>query len=291
MGKRRLENGMKLRIGVCVLALILFLAPINVLAGRSRYLDAALTFLEEGNPFLVRYNEMTGAGIQARWPLGCPYFWGGRHVKTQLAVASPSSSSEYYHTDQKYLAGLDCVGFTRWINRKTGYEEHPPISDMLNRSLYPGLVVRGAAKASGEDLSSVLRIGDLVAIQHLSGGFHVGMYCGTPEDFGYTEANVPEALAPYLRYPLLIHCTGSSDYHARYKEWLRAQEEPDVIPPYGGVIVTIVGVPLSAADSVTPDEIGLSVPCFDLDGYHLQITDLTKEKQYRWVRWRQKPET
>ena len=280
---------MKMRIVICALALMLFLAPGNCLAGRSRYLDAALAFLEEGNPFLVRYNQMTDADIQPLCPLGCPYFWGGRQVKSLLRVASPSSSSGYYQTDKKYLTGLDCAGFTRCINRETGFEDHPPISNMLNRSLYPDLYVRRAANASGESLSDVLRIGDLLAIQHLSGGFHVAMYCGTLEDFGYDENTVPAALVPYLRYPLLIHCTGSSDYHARYREWLEAQKKFEITPPCGGVIVTILDVPLDAADAMTPNEIGLSAPCFDLDGYHLQITDLSQEKQYRWVRWRQRP--
>lgn len=259
-------------------------------ADRSRYLDVALSFLEEDNPFLLRYNEQTGAGIKARFELGCPYFWGGRQAGAILRPASPSSSSDYYKTDRKYLCGFDCVGFTRYINLKTGYAEHPPVSGMLNRSLYTECIIRGAAKAHGEELSSMLRIGDILAIRHPSGGFHSAMYCGTLSYYGYTETTLPEELIPYINYPLLIHCTGSSDYHLRYKAWLEAQGMEDIEPPYGGVIVTILDVPPEAATASTPGAINLGAPCFDLEGYHLQVSDLAQEKQYRWIRWRGKPE-
>ncbi len=259
-------------------------------ADRSRYLDVALSFLEEDNPFLLRYNEQTGAGIKARFELGCPYFWGGRQAGAILRPASSSSSSDYYKTDRKYLCGFDCVGFTRYINLKTGYAEHPPVSGMLNRSLYTECIIRGAAKAHGEELSSLLRIGDILAIRHPSGGFHSAMYCGTLSYYGYTETTLPEELIPYINYPLLIHCTGSSDYHLRYKAWLEAQGMEDIEPPYGGVIVTILDVPPEAATASTPGAINLGAPCFDLEGYHLQVTDLAQEKQYRWIRWRGKPE-
>ena len=39
----------------------------------SPVLDAALSLLEEGNPFLIRYNIITGSAVQARMPYGVPY--------------------------------------------------------------------------------------------------------------------------------------------------------------------------------------------------------------------------
>ena len=39
----------------------------------------------------------------------------------------------------------------------------------------------------------------------------------------------------------------------------------------------------------TPAVLDLETRCFDLEGYHLQVTDLSGEKQIRWIRWRQKP--
>ena len=273
------------------LFLLCLLIPCVSVSERSKYLDAALPFLEEGNPFLIRYNQSAGADIQSVCPLGCPYFWGGRNAKSLLKPVSPSSSSDYYQVDQTYLCGLDCVGFTRWIIQKAGYEQHPSISRLLNRSMYTECVIRGAAKARGDELSSILRIGDLLAIQHMTGGFHIAMYCGTLAYYGYTPENVPREILPYLDYPLLIHCTESSDYYTRYKESLEKQGEFSIQPPIGGVIISILDVPLSAATDTTPDELGLCVPCFDLEGYHLQILDLSLEKQYRWIRWRQRPDT
>ena len=123
------------RILLTVMA-ILLLAPAGVRADRYRILDAALSMLEDGNPFLERYNELNDCVIKARWPLGCPYFWGGRNVRRILQPASPTQSSNYYRTDEVYLYGLDCVGLTRWIVGQAGYEPHGAVSEMLNRSLY-----------------------------------------------------------------------------------------------------------------------------------------------------------
>ena len=56
------------------------------------------------------------------------------------------------------------------------------------------------------------------------------------------------------------------------------------------MIVSILDAPLSAADARTPDASEPGVPCFDLEGYHLQITDLLGEKDVRWLHWKVKAE-
>lgn len=262
--------------------ILLTMIPTGGLGDRCRILDAALSMLEEGNPFLTGYNETTGAGIEARFPLGCPYFWGGRDVKRILQIASPTQNSDYYRTDRVYLYGLDCVGLTRWILEEAGYAPHDAVSRLLDRSLYREAVNYKAAKTTGEARTEALDIGDLAAIRHQDGGYHCAMYIGTLWDFGYTKKTLPEALKPYLYYPLLIHCTGSSDYHERYRKELE-KNGSEALPPYGGVIVTLLDAPDSAADARTPGTEEPGEPCFDLDGYHLQITDLTKEKQVRWI--------
>lgn len=278
------------RILLTVMA-ILLLAPAGVRADRYRILDAALSMLEDGNPFLERYNELNDCAIKARWPLGCPYFWGGRNVRRILQPASPTQSSNYYRTDEVYLYGLDCVGLTRWIVGQAGYEPHGAVSEMLNRSLYREYVNYKASKTTGEARMEALNIGDLLAVRHQSGGYHCAMYIGTLWDFGYTAATLPEALKPYLYFPLLIHCTGSSDYYERYRAYLEQEGlMKEIQPPYGGTIVTLLDAPLSAADAKTPDVLDLGVPCFDLEGYHLQITDLSEEMDIRWFHWRKKPE-
>ena len=272
------------------LGLVLLLLPSAVAAERFRVLDAALSMLEEGNPFLVRYNGQTGAGVIARYPLGCPYFWGGRNVRKILSPASPGQNSEYYKKGRQYLYGLDCVGLTRWVVVQAGFEAHPKISLLLNRTMFKEYANYKAGRVTGEERSAALAVGDLMAVQHSAGSFHIAMYCGTLADYGYTAGTLPGALSPYLYYPLVIQSTGSSDYYERYRSWLESQGKTDLLPPFGGVIVTILDVPLSAADSRTPDALGLGAPCFDLEGYHLQITDLSAEKRVRWIRWRKRPD-
>ena len=276
---------------LCLLAAAILLCfPFTAGAERNKYLDVALSFLEEGNPFLKRYNEINETEITPVCPLGCPYFWGGRHVVSLLKPYSPNSSSDYYKRDQKYLYGLDCTGFIQYIQKKTGHEPQAKNADLLKASQYTEYARTAANKAVGTERAQALRIGDLVVMQHTSGGYHIAMYCGTLSFYGYTEETLPPELIPYMEYPLIIHCTGSSDYYLRYKAYLEDLNETEIIPPYGGVIVSILDVPQSVATAETPDEIGLCQPCFDLEGYHLQITDLSQEKRFRWIRWRLKAE-
>ena len=276
------------RILLVFLALLLIAGPAAGRADRYKVLDAALSMLEEGNPFLERYNGETGAGIEARYPLGCPYFWGGRYVTRILVKASPEQESDWYKKDRKYLYGLDCAGFTRWATEQAGYAQHDSISNLLNKDLYKDAVIYEAAKVTGNERAALLRPGDLLAIRHEDGSFHIAMFIGTLLDFGYNAKTLPEELAPYLHYPLLIHCTGSSDYFVRYKKWLRENGDTETEPPYGGVIVTLLDAPVTEATGRTPAVQGLDAPCFELEGYHLQITDLGAERQTRWIRWREK---
>ncbi|MBR5961546.1 MAG: C40 family peptidase [Clostridia bacterium] len=259
------------------------------IADRYHVLDVALSMLEEGNPFLKRYNEDTGAEIESRFPLGCPYYWGGRHVDKILEKVYPEQGSDYYQTDRQYLYGLDCAGYTRWITEQMGYTPHDSISNLLNRSKYKDYVIYKAAKKTGTQRVEELSIGDILCIEHPDGGYHCAMFIGTLLDFGYTARALPKELRPYLHHPLLIHCTGSSDYYERYRAYLEEQGDTTTQPPYGGVVVTLLDAATEDAPSRTPAVLDLETPCFDLEGYHLQVTDLSGEKQTRWIRWREKP--
>lgn len=277
------------RLIALLASVLLLMLPSLCRADHSRFLDAALSMLEEGNPFLVRYNEDTGAEIEARFPLGCPYFWGGRRAARILETASPDQDSDYYRKDLTYLYGFDCVGFTRWVMKECGLAEHDAISSLLDRSLYKDDVIYRAAKHTGKERVRYLRVGDLGAIRHPSGGYHIVMFIGTLVDFNYTRKNLPPELVPYLNYPLVIHCAGSSDYYERYRLWLDQKGMKDVQPPYGGVIVSLLDASAGDAPSFTPDILDLKKPCFDLEGYHLEILDLSGEKQERWIHWRHTP--
>ncbi len=281
-----------LRIALPALLILMVLLTSGARAEKSRTLELALSMLEEGNPFLTRYNTENGTEIRARFPLGCPYFWGGRSVKNVLKPASPYQNSDYYKTDRKYLYGLDCTGFTRWVLRNLGFTDHDSISRLLSYKANPDVGVYKALKTTGEKRADALRIGDLVASRHKGKGSgpHIAMYIGRLRDFGYTEKTVPEELAAYLAYPLLIHCTGSADYQDRYRTYLEETGQEDVEPPFGGVIVSILDVPPEKAPAVTADGAGKEIPCFVLEGYNLQVTDLTAEQTYRFIRWRKRPE-
>ena len=66
-----------------IVALLLLLVMMGTAAAAeveaSPVLDAAFSMLEAGNPFLTRYNELTGSGVEAVFELGAPYFFGGKH--------------------------------------------------------------------------------------------------------------------------------------------------------------------------------------------------------------------
>ena len=273
------------RLLALTLALLVWTLPALALE-RSPVLDAALSMLEEGNPFLQRYNALTGADIAARYPLGCPYFWGGRAEDHILRMISPwQDSSSYFKPGRLYLYGFDCSGFTMWAVEQAGLPRHPGISKLIKEERYAALEIPGAADASGEARAACLQPGDLVAIRHPSGVHHIALYMGTLSDFGYTARTVPEALGAYLGYPLLIHCTGSAPYYRRYENYIEDHFTEHVYPPDGGVIVTILDVPAAPETTLTPNNV--TMPCFTLEGYELQVTDLSGEEAVRWIRWRE----
>ncbi len=63
---------------VLMLTMVLSILPAQAEVERSKLLDAAFSMLEEGNDFVRRYNEMTGAEVAATFVDGCPYFFGGK---------------------------------------------------------------------------------------------------------------------------------------------------------------------------------------------------------------------
>ena len=63
---------------VLMLTMVLSILPAQAEVERSKLLDAAFSMLEEGNDFVRRYNEMTGAEVTATFVDGCPYFFGGK---------------------------------------------------------------------------------------------------------------------------------------------------------------------------------------------------------------------
>ena len=69
------------RASALFLCMILFLVPAAHAEQKLTavpILNHAFTLLEEGNPFIERYNRITGMDVRARMTLGMPYLWGGR---------------------------------------------------------------------------------------------------------------------------------------------------------------------------------------------------------------------
>lgn len=175
---------------------------------RSAVLDRALSLLEEGNPFLERYNLITGAKITPPLPYGVPYLFGGRassHVfsnKPDYVLQKAWQNSKYYRAGTLYFYGFDCVGYVRWVWEKT-YKSNMKTVDQLLRDR-SHQVFNSASKPLPEwnELASALVPGDIFIVRHPT--THMGLYVGTLRDYGYTAEEVP-ALAQWLDAPLVIH--------------------------------------------------------------------------------------
>ena len=211
---------------------------------RDPVLDAAFTLLEEGNPFLARYNLITGAQVEARLQFGIPYLWGGwaeSHVFAKepdyVVQAAWTNSRIYYRAGNKYLYGFDCYGLIAWIWKQTQAAELPTIEDLFRNTArqIPGPSAINGAKYT--DPETGLQVGDLLVMEHP--GHHIAMYAGTLRMYGYTEEEVPE-LTGELDTPLVIHSTVNGSIADRFA-WLISNG----IPKYRVATVTDGGVCVS----------------------------------------------
>ncbi len=211
-------------------------------------LEQVLSLLEEGSPFLVRYNLLTGSSVSARMPFGVPYLFGGQtasHVFAKepdyVVQQAGSNSPAYYRKGTWYLYGFDCVGLAKWLWKQNREEIWPTVDVLLQsrgRQLWNSA---GKAMPAWEELPGVLSPGDMLIYRHP--GTHVVFYIGTLRQYGYTAEEIPE-LAPWLDWPLVIHC-GTNAGVARRFAWLidnglskyRIAADTD-----GGVAVSLLGV-------------------------------------------------
>ena len=255
---------------------------------RNQYLDAAFTLIEEGNIFLERYNEITGAGVEAKFPNGVPYFFGGNNYDLLYTTRQCWETTKFYRKDARYIYGFDCSGYTRWINSVTGREKHPGLQDMiLNYSLYGKYHVfshrAGQTMPAFDQLQYSLKVGDYLVAKH--GARHIMMYIGTPRDYGFTADNAPE-IADYLDYPLVIHCGANPFYGERFDKFIAENEKYKAcLTTNGGVCVSILGV--KAADvphKITVQNADYSYFLVGDDPYMLTLWDLDAVTSYVWYR-------
>lgn len=273
------------------------------LVQRDPLLDAAFSMLEEGNPFLNAYNEITGANVTVHFKYGLPYFFGGtydymisgkQHLfsrEPEYAKRSCWEQTKFYDKGKVYLYGLDCSGYTRWIYNEVGWPRHDKLSAMINEYGKYGKTNHVYSHRPGKEmppygeLAATLQLGDLLVAKE--GARHVMMFIGTLREFGFTAETAPE-LADYLDYTLVIHSGPNPDYGPRMQRFLDEHaDDPyynNVNIPNGGVNVSIIGVPVNDAPHQVEDS-NVLYHYFELpDGYKITIWDLEAATSFCWFR-------
>lgn len=244
----------------------------------QRILSAALSMVEQSNPFLLRY-QAQGGDTQARFTYGAPYYFGGTNGNLLLKPWVMHTNSLYYVKGRRYLYGFDCIGFARWVCKTAGLNRPVRISSMPWETAH----LVDVKDLPLEQWHERLEIGDLVALGK-TGSYHVGMYIGTLRSFGYTEKELAQ-LAPYMDYPLMIH-SGMNDFHtAWYESYMLENNISGVGLPDGGVMISLLTDAYADAEaSVTLWQGTPNQKTFHynmLEGYHLTRMNLL-EPNVRW---------
>ena len=303
-----------MRRPVAILVLILLLAGMIPCAGaeveRNVLLDNAFKMLDEGNIFIERYNQLTGAEVEPILPSGVPYFFGGkdyaRIIKNlpRFGKGVCKETTTFYRKGKTYPYGLDCQGYIYAIRSESGMIGISPLNafyqpiytdkktgQKYNMEQYYiwTKYAEGAKKKDvpmPEDLSTVkdtAKVGDLMLIH--ARGNHILMYIGTLRDYGFTEEEIP-ALKDYMDYPLMIHCGVSPVYGERIQQVIDADPEyfKRTKTTNGGVQVSIWGVPREAAEYHEKVQ-NTEFDYFKLpNGQVMTIYDFTKVSRWRWMR-------
>ena len=279
-GERKDQMMLKWKTVLAVL-LVLALFPAGVCGEGAPCLDASLSMLENGNPFLNAYNRLTGRNIQARFELGCPYFFGGSDYGLIGKTRKAWQDSTYYKDGVWYPAGFDCAGFTKWVLQESGWQPHPALSTLLDSSA----AIPGTEGAAAQDLPGLLQAGDLLVIRHGNYGYHVLMYIGTLLDFGFHPEWLPDGLKDKAGHPLVIHCSSNLDYSERYEAWCRKNANWATTTD-GGVMVSILNCSPDGCDGVLKNLDRTASPYFLLEGYHLTVYTTQPTDRTKWVRCR-----
>ncbi len=286
-------------------ALVVLLALLAGTAGAemqpSDLIEAAFELLEEGNPFAVRYGKLTGHRIEALFPWGVPYFFGGltgARGSGWFYLSYPdyhihicTKGSGYFHEGTAYFYGLDCGGFTRHVYKACHKAPHPSLSDMMIQweyrryHLYDHLEGNEAPPCG--QLKDTLAAGDLLVVKHEGSGYrHIMMYIGTLRDYGYTAEEEP-GLAAWLDYPLVIHCGLSPFYGERFQQLIDRYPEKygKATTTDGGVAVSILGPqPEDAPEHGHVQNTDYDWFTMNDGGYQLTVINLSDVKYYCWYR-------
>ncbi len=235
-------------------------------------LASAFEMLEEGNFFLQRYNELTGSKVAARFPSGAPYLPGGESDRYILKQRPASRSDGFFEEGKLYLGGFDKIGFTRFVYKRSGLRHDRFIRGLLDAD------TRGVYRMDLKNLPpdkwrEVLPVGALLA--HREGPwYHVMIYIGTLQNYGFIEEELPAALRPCLQYPLFIRCDESPAAARRNEKVIEAlARDWPIYNTNGGVHVCIAGVPAEAA-AVVGQGTRHELRGFELAGQELMLFEL-----------------
>ena len=294
-------GGMRLKRMICLIAAVLLCC--SCMAGlaelrRNEYLDVALSMLEEGNPFLTRYNQVTESSIQVRFPQGIPYFSGGQN-QTPIFAKYPEYTTRkswlkdgWQLKDENYIYGFDSYGFVNWVWGEVNGDDLDPMDELYKekyhyerhiwcRDVYPYTPFY-------EKIAEELQPGDLFVSN--DGANHVMLYIGTLRDYGYEEERWPK-LAAWLDYPLVIH----SQYFqpacaARFAELIKygPNKYRSCKTTQGGVTVSLLYVPVKQAEKHekrTVNDTELEAWYFKLeDDTLLTLVDTDSVRNWCWYR-------
>ena len=245
---------------LCVLLLALWmegsLSAAQAAPKADDLIDVAFQMLEEGNPFVARFEERSGRKINIQFAQGMPYYFGGKHSSMMYnripdyTLRTCEHASGYFEVGKLYFCGMDCSGYINYINKFAHRSLIPTLEVMMTdwshrqkNHLYDQQ--EGREAPPWPELKNVLHVGDYLLTLHQGGRYrHIMMYIGTMRDFGYTEGEEPE-LDSWLDYPLVIHCGLSPVYGERFQKLI--EEKPEIYSRAtttdGGVQISIVGVP------------------------------------------------
>ncbi len=269
-------------LAALAIALVLLASPGLCQVEQNPNLDAAFSMIEQGNLFLEKYNELTGAGVEARLEFGAPYCFGGSQKEEDLLVPRKAlETTKYYRAGKRYLGGFDCAGFARWVCSQVGKPKLDTLEYLITKKLKYKDNQLPIKDKPYDELKDYLEVGDFLVAK--KGARHIMMYIGTLADYGYTEATAPE-LAAYLEYPLVIHSGHNPMHGAWYAKYIEDNEVYNCVPPDGGVCVSIVGVREADAPNMEQPQVKEEY-FFLLDDYKLTVYDLEPCTSYVWLRW------
>ena len=295
--------GVRIRAAVlaALLLLCLFPGPGRAEEEAPDLTAAAFELLEEGNPFVRRYEKLTGKEITPLFPWGVPYYFGGLSgskgngwfymAYPDYFIKMCEHGSGYFRVGERYFYGLDCIGFTRHVYKACGLPAHPSLADIMTQWEQKQYHVYDSRKGHEappyDQLKDTLRAGDLLVVKHEeSRSRHVMMYIGTLRSFGYTAEEEP-ALASWLDWPLVIHCGLSPFYGERFRKLI--DEYPDkygkATTTDGGVAVSLPGPePGDAPEHGHVQNTDYAWFTMNDGGYQLTVINLTDVKYYAWYR-------